>query len=157
MHPQERTMLIEQIRQLPAQLEAVVKPLSPRQLTTHFLPNEWTVAQNIHHLADSHMNSFIRLKFILTEDTFTIQPYNQAVWAETIDSNNPLIQDSLNVLKGLHPRWVFLFESLNEAQWRRKALHPEIGTVSVEDILRIYGGHGLGHIDQIQRTLAAAG
>jgi hypothetical protein len=153
--PLLRREMIAKIRQFPAQLEAVVCNLSIEQLTTHYLPDEWTVAQNVHHLADSHMNSFIRLKLILTEDRPTLKPYDQDAWAVTVDSNNPAIETSLQLLKGLHARWVALFESLGEDDWMRAGLHPEIGEVTPEDLLRIYAGHGEGHIDQIQRTLAA--
>ena len=155
MNKTERTKLIAKIAQLPTQLENLTAVLSDAQLTTHFLPNEWTVAQNVHHVADSHMNSMIRMKLILTEEMPTLRPYLQDDWALLADGTPPDLQNSLLLLKGLHSRWVLLFESLSEAQWQRKGLHPDIGEVSVEDILISYAAHGEGHIDQIQRTLAA--
>lgn len=154
--PQQRREMIAKIRQLPAQLEVVVRDLTPVQLTTHYLANEWTIAQNVHHLADSHINSFVRLKLILTEDKPTLKPYNQDAWATRVDADNPSIETSLQLLRGLHARWSALLESLAESDWLRAGLHPEIGEITVEDLLRIYAGHGEGHIDQIQRTLAAA-
>jgi hypothetical protein len=153
--PPQRREMIDKIRALPAQLEEAVRGLTTEQLTTHFLANEWTVAQNVHHLADSHMNSFIRLKLILTEDRPTLKPYDQDRWAVLADSDNPSIETSLQLLRGLHARWVLLFESLGEGDWLRTGLHPEIGEVTVEDQLRIYSHHGEGHLDQIRRTLAA--
>jgi DinB superfamily len=113
------------------------------------------VAQNVHHLADSHMNSFIRMRLILTEDRPTLKPYDQDLWAALADSGTTALEESLTLLHGLHARWVRLFESLDEADWRRSGLHPENGEVTLEDILRIYAAHGQGHIDQISRALAA--
>ncbi len=151
----QRNEMIARIARLPAALEALVCTLSTEQLSTHYLPNAWSAAQNVHHLADSHMNSFIRLKLILTEDHPTLKPYDQDAWAVRADADNVAIQSSLGLLQGLHRRWVTLFESLQEAEWSRTGLHPDNGEVSVEDLLRGYADHGEGHIDQITRTLAA--
>lgn len=155
--PAERAKMIAKIAALPAQLEALVNPLTPHQLTTHFLAGEWSVAQNVHHLADSHMNSFLRLKLVLDEDNVVFKPYNQDHWALMADADNLEIGDSLSLLSGLHRRWVRLFESLTDEQWQRTGLHPEYQRLyTVDDILRIYSAHGEGHLDQIQRTLAAS-
>src|SRR6266511_796968 len=151
----QRREMIEKIRSLPAQLRERVSGLTDEQLTTHYLAGEWTVAQNVHHLADSHMNSFVRLKLILTEDRPTLKPYDQDRWAAMVDANNPAIESSLGLLEGLHTRWAALLESLREDEWRRAGLHPEIGEVTADDRLRVYAAHGEGHIDQISRTLAA--
>jgi hypothetical protein len=153
--PEQRPALIEKIRILPAQLRACVAGLTEEQLTTHFLVGEWTVAQNVHHLADSHMNSFIRTRLILTEERPALRPYDQDRWAELADSGTTALEESFCILEGLHQRWVRLFESLDEAGWRRAGMHPEIGEVTLDDILQIYAAHGEGHIDQIERTLAA--
>ena len=152
---EQRRELIEKIRIFPAQLRAQVERLTDEQLTTHFLEGEWTVAQNVHHLADSHMNSFVRTRLILTEDRPALKPYDQNLWAELADSGTTALEESLSILEGLHRRWVRLFESLGEEQWRRAGLHPEIGEVTLDSILQIYAAHGEGHIDQINRTLAA--
>jgi hypothetical protein len=153
----QRRELIETIRELPERLRARVSGLTDAQLTTHFLAGEWTVAQNVHHLADSHMNSFIRTRLILTEERPPLKPYDQDRWAELADSGTTALEESLGILEGLHRRWVRLFESLGEADWRRVGLHPEIGEVTLDDILRIYAAHGVGHIEQIERTLAGEG
>src|SRR5688572_14821349 len=96
----QRQPLIDKIGRLPDQLEALVCDLSVEQLTTHYLPHEWTVAQNVHHLADSHMNSFIRLKLILTEEKPTVRPYDQDAWALKPDADNPELETSLLLLRG---------------------------------------------------------
>src|SRR5215213_4831247 len=151
----QRRELIEKIRELPARLRERVSGLTDAQLTTHFQAGEWTVAQNVHHLADSHMNSFIRIRLILTEERPTLKPYDQDRWATLADSGTTALEESLSLLDGLHARWVRLFESLDEPAWQRSGLHPENGEVTLEDILRIYAMHGQGHIDQIGRALAA--
>lgn len=152
---QERRDCINRIRRLPAELDTLVSKLSEEQLLTAFIPGEWNVAQNVHHLADSHMNAFIRLKLMLTEDNPTLRPYLQERWAERVDSYDVPIQYSIMLLRGLHHRWVALFESLSEAEWQRTAIHPERGSVTVEYILQTYAAHGESHLDQIARTLAA--
>ena len=151
----QRRELIEKIRELPARLRERVSGLTDAQLTTHFQAGEWTVAQNVHHVADSHMNSFIRMRLILTEERPTLKPYDQDLWAELADSGTTALEESLSLLDGLHRRWARLFESLDEAAWGRAGLHPESGEVTIEDTLRIYAAHGQGHIDQISRALAA--
>jgi hypothetical protein len=153
---EERAMKIARLASLPALLCELVNGLSVAQLTTHYLAGEWTVAQNVHHLGDSHMNSFIRVKLILTEDHPTLRPYDQDAWALTPEANDPDLTPSLTLLTGLHARWVRLFSALDAAQWRRTGFHPENGDVLLEDILTTYAAHGEAHIDQIRRTLAAA-
>ena len=153
----ERQAMIDTIRRFPAEFEALVTGLSDGDLNTHFLAHEWTVAQNVHHVADSHMNSFIRLKLALTEDQPTIRPYDQEKWADLPDSHDLPVESSLMLLKGLHERWCVLWESLDEAGWARTWRHPELepGVRSVEDLLQIYDNHCKAHLDQVRRTLAA--
>jgi hypothetical protein len=152
----QRRELIAQIRELPAQLAELVRGLSPQQLTTAYLPGEWTVAQNVHHLADSHMNCYVRCKLIATEDNPPLKPYDQDVWARFDEATGADLGDSLALLRGLHARWTVFWERLPAEAWGRTGTHPERGVVSLDDLLQSYAEHGLGHLDQIQRTLAAA-
>lgn len=154
-NPDERQAMIERIRCLPDDLEACVSGLTEAQLTTHFLEGEWTVAQNVHHLADSHMNSYIRFKLILAEEHPQLKPYNQDVWANMADATRADLTDSLALLRGLHARWVAMLEGLTDEDWSRTGYHPEHGDQSLNEMLEIYARHGHGHIDQITRTLAA--
>ncbi len=151
-----RREMIHNIRAFPKKLRKVVDGLTAAQLRTHFLPDEWTVAQNVHHLADSHMNSFIRLKLILTENNPMLKPYDQVLWAEQPDGDNTHIETSLNLLDGLHARWATLFESLSYDQRQRTGVHPETGVITPDDLLRAYSAHCDAHYEQITRTLAAA-
>lgn len=153
--PEERRVLIDRIRRLPDDLEACVAGLTHAQLTTHYLEGEWTVAQNVHHVADSHMNSYIRFKLIISEDNPALKPYDQDVWAMMSDASQADLSTSLSIIRGLHARWTEMLDGLPDEAWSRAGFHPEIGEVTLDDMLKIYGNHGHGHIDQITRTLAA--
>lgn len=153
----ERSNLIEKIRILPSQIEALVKDLTPEQLTAHYLDGEWSVAQNVHHLVDSHMNSYIRCKLIMTEEKPALRPYNQEAWAKLPDAAQADVSASLAILHAFHVRWVIFWQNLRDADWSRVGYHPENGDMSLDTILQTYADHGEAHIDQIQRTLAAGG
>ncbi|MBW7885755.1 MAG: DinB family protein [Caldilineaceae bacterium] len=153
--PAERAALIEKIRRLPGQVEALIADLTPEQLAGHFLPNEWSVAQNVHHLADSHMNSYIRCKLIATEEEPVLKPYDQDRWAVMPDATGVALAPSLELLRALHTRWVHFWESLEPAEWERSGMHPESGILTLAMILHIYADHGEAHIDQMTRTLKA--
>lgn len=153
---EQRQAYIATLAEFPQTLEAVVGALTADQLTTPYLAGEWTVAQNVHHLADSHMNAFVRLKLMLTEENPTVKPYQQEAWARTSDYDLP-IEASLAILRGLHARWVALFTSLTEEQWARTGQHPEVGAISPDNVVETYHNHCHAHLDQIARTLAAGG
>lgn len=155
LSPEERQRRIDIIRQFPARLTELVNSLSDEQLNTAFIPGEWSVRQNVHHLPDSHMNSVIRLKLMLTEDDPTLKPYDQEQWALLPDVERTPVHASLLILEGLHARWCDLFESLTEDQWARKGFHPEAGAITVEDLVVTYSDHCDAHWEQITRTLAA--
>ncbi len=150
----ERQDCIARLRRLPDQIAALVQPLTPAQMTAVTIPGEWTVAQNVHHLADSHMNAYIRVRLMLTEDRPPLKPYDQDEWAKLPDASAADVSDSLALLRGLHARWCALFENLADNQWSRVGVRPD-KEVTVEHILKSYAKHGEDHIDQIQRTLAA--
>jgi len=152
---QERQTMIDRMRRLPDDLEACIAGLTDEQLTTHYLEGEWTVAQNVHHVADSHMNSYIRFKLIVTEDNPALKPYDQDVWAAMTDGSQADLSTSLSIIRGLHARWTQMLDGLPDDAWTRIGFHPEIGGVTLDDLLEIYSQHGHGHIDQITRTLAA--
>ena len=152
--PQERIAKIDRLRRFPDELEQLVKGLTERELYTAFIPNEWSVAQNVHHLPDSHMNAYIRTHLILTEDKPPLKGYAQAEWAKLADYKLP-IEPSLLLLRNLHVRWCALLGSLTEADFARIGIHSEIGEVNLDDILTTYNNHCEAHIEQITRTLAA--
>ena len=151
----ERTALIAKIAALPNQIAELVSNLSSTELTAHYLTDEWTVAQNVHHLADSHMNSYIRCKLIMTEENPTLRPYDQDAWAQLADGSAADISDSLAMLHHLHTRWVDFWRNLDEADWSRTGYHPESGPVTLATQLQSYADHGEAHVEQITQTLAA--
>ena len=153
----ERQDMLAKIQRLPADLEAAVQGLNERQLDTPYREGRWTVRQVVHHLADSHLNGFIRIKLMLTEERPTLKPYDQNTWAETADVTQTPILSSLAILKGLHARLNTLLESLPEASFRRVAFHPEIGEVTLDDWVTTLARHGENHLAQITGLRAEKG
>jgi hypothetical protein len=147
--------IIGQIRMLPAALRALVAPLTDAQLASHPILGEWSVAQTVHHLADSHLHGYIRCKRIITEDVPTLVPYDPDTWSLTTDAQGDTIDGSLAIIEGLHARWADSVEAIDAATWERTGFHPEVGELSLELLVDLYVAHGVGHLDQITRTIAA--
>jgi DinB superfamily len=145
---EQRRSSIATIAEAPAKLRAAVSGLNEGQLDTPYRPGGWTVRQVVHHLADSHMNSFVRFKLALTEDEPTIKPYDEARWAELVDAKGP-VEPSLLLLESLHKRWVALLNALKPADWQRTFRHPERGTMTLGDNLQLYAWHGRHHVAHI--------
>ncbi|MFM2031367.1 MAG: hypothetical protein RLZZ297_132 [Chloroflexota bacterium] len=143
------------LRAFPTALAALVAPIAPADRVARPIPGEWSIAQNVHHLADSHMHSYLRCRRIATEEFPMLSPYDQDRWAETPDATAADWEGSLTLLHGLHTRWATFFDGLSDAQWHRTGFHPEVGEMSLEFILDLYVTHGAGHLDQITRTIAA--
>ncbi|MDE0633209.1 MAG: DinB family protein [Caldilineaceae bacterium] len=150
-----REAAIEKIRRLPQQVEELVSGLSPQELTAKPLADEWTVAQNVHHIADSHINSYVRCKLMATEDNPTLKPYDEGAWALLTDGSSDDLSDSIALLKALHARWIQFWENLPDDAWQRTGQHPESGAVTLARQLELYVEHGEAHLDQIRLTLAA--
>ncbi len=148
---------IATIRNLPNLLSEAVSMLDDAQLNTSYRENGWTIRQVVHHLADSHLNSVIRLRLALTEDNPTIKPYDENTWAELIDANNAPIELSLAILDGLHERWALLLESLTKEQFLRTFNHPESGRWTVEDNLAMYAWHSSHHLSHITSAIGRGG
>ena len=145
----DRAELISQIPETPARLREAVKGLTPEQLDTPYRPEGWTVREVVHHLPDSHMNSYVRFKLALTEDQPTIKTYHQALWAALPDSKNTAVETSLTLLESLHERWVNLLRSMSASDFGRKVNHPERGLIDLDYLLAIYGWHGRHHVGHI--------
>ncbi len=142
---EQQHALIAEIGRTPVKVRAAVKDLDAEQLNIPYRPGGWTVQQVIHHLADSHMNAFVRFKLGLTEQEPTIKPYNEKLWSETADVRCAPVEVSLNLLEALHERWVLLLRSLTPKDFSRKLHHPERGEMTLEDVLRTYEWHGRHH------------
>ncbi len=146
---QEREKFIEEIASTPARLRAAVAGLSSEQLDTPYRPEGWTLRQVVHHLPDSHLNSYCRFKLALTEDEPLIKPYDEAAWAELKDSFDTPVEVSLSLLESLHFRWVILLKSIAEEDFKRTFRHPEIGLVRLDQNVALYAWHGPHHTAQI--------
>jgi uncharacterized damage-inducible protein DinB len=145
----QRKQAIEQIAATPANLRKAVAGLSDAQLDTPYREGGWTVRQVAHHVPDSHMNAFIRLKLALTEDNPTIKPYNEARWAELSDVSDTPVEVSLTLLDTLHQRWEAILRSMKDADFRRTMNHPEMGPLTVDDLVALYAWHGRHHVGHI--------
>ena len=150
-HPDDsmRKEFIQRIADTPAALTAAVKGLSEQQLDTPYRDGGWTVRQVVHHMPDSHMNSYIRLRLALTENEPTIKPYEEELWAELVDARTAPITASLTMLEALHQRWVMLLRSLKPADFSRTFRHPENGVRTIDWLLQLYAWHGRHHVAHI--------
>ena len=152
-----RAALIEQVAAVPPALGDAVKGLTDAQLDTPYRPGGWSTRQIVHHLADSHMNAFIRVKLGMTEDNPTIKPYDEKTWAETTDSRQAPIASSMSIIEGLHARWAQLMGSMDSASFERMVHHPERGPMSLGDMLGLYAWHGKHHTTQITQLRERSG
>ena len=146
---QERHEMVETIRQLPIRLKDAVNGLDDTQLNTPYGEGKWTIRQVVHHLADAHLNAYVRYKLVLTENNPTLKPYDQDEWARLRDGSFAPVQASLSILNGIHERWCDLMDTLSENSWRRTAMHPETGEVTLDSLLVTYAKHGENHVKQI--------
>ena len=152
----ERTAHIDTLRQLPARLRDALKGLNDARLDTPYRDGGWTVRQLVHHIADSHMNSYVRFKLALTEDWPTIKPYDEAAWAGLPD-NKLSIEPSLELTAALHLRWVALLESMTEDDFSKGFNHPERGRQNLATTLALYDWHSRHHTAHITALRARQG
>jgi uncharacterized damage-inducible protein DinB len=153
---QKHTFLNE-IAEAPSNLRAAVKGLSDPQLDTPYRNGGWTIRQVVHHVPDSHLNSYVRFKLALTEDEPTIKPYAEDRWAELADTKATPIEVSLTLLDSLHDRWVRLLRSLTPGDWKRTFRHPTLGAMTLEKTLALYAWHGrhhVAHITELRKKMA---
>jgi uncharacterized damage-inducible protein DinB len=146
--PEQRKQFIREIAELPNNLREMVKNMSEEQIDSPYRPAGWTVRQVVHHVGDSHLNSFIRFKLALTEKNPTIRPYAEDLWAETAEYKMP-VDVSLNLIDSIHRRWVALLESMSDEDFARTLNHPETGVWTLENLLGMYVWHGKHHTAHI--------
>jgi uncharacterized damage-inducible protein DinB len=146
---QKQTWLLD-LQFLPEALERAINNLDEAQLNTPYRDGGWTVKQLVHHVADSHMNAYIRFKLGLTEDKPTIKPYEEQDWALLADNDLVPINVSLTLLHALHLRWVATIKDLTEEQWNRLVVHPAANReMSIWFLLGLYAWHGNHHVAHI--------
>ncbi|HET6401317.1 MAG TPA: putative metal-dependent hydrolase [Candidatus Kapabacteria bacterium] len=148
MKYETRAGKIEAIRNMPSELAVAVDGLSNEQLDMPYRDGGWTVRQIVHHIADSHLNAFVRMKLILTEDHPTFKPYDQDLWARMNDYTRD-ITPSVAIISGVQERMAGVLEDASEADLTRTAHHPDNGTMTLQNLLDMYSDHGQHHVDQI--------
>ena len=142
---------IEAIAETPTRLREAVRGLDDGQLDTPYRPGGWTVRQLVHHLADSHINAYVRLRLALTEEDPTVRPYDEQRWAELDDARTAPVEISLTLLDVLHDRWVRLLRSLPAEATSRPLRHAEHGALNVGYLVQMYGWHGRHHVEHVLR------
>ena len=145
----DRKVAIDAIAATPANLRAAVKNLSDEQIDTPYRPDGWTVRQLVHHLADSHMNAYTRVRLALTEDNPVIKPYDEAAWANLEDARTMPIDVSLSLIDALHARWDTLMRGMKESDFARSLRHPDNGPMTIDALLNVYSWHGKHHVAHV--------
>ena len=144
----QRCELMKVLADLPTKIRTAVAGLNDHQLDTPYRNGGWTVRQTVHHVADSHMNSFIRFRLALTENNPTIKPYDEALWADIPDAKEP-VEVSLQLIEALHRRMVVMLRSLSPDDWKRTFNHPERGPMTLDMNLGLYAWHSRHHVAHI--------
>ena len=147
----QRKQWLSDIRYLPGQIEHSIQNLDEAQLDTPYREGGWTIRQVVHHVADSHINAYIRFKLGLTENNPTIKPYEEALWAELADTKTVPINVSLTLLHALHLRWHETLKYISDNDWNNKTIyHPEHKKViRLWTLLGLYAWHGRHHVAHI--------
>ena len=150
-------VLLVQLEALPRLLANAVKDLTSEQLDSSYRPGGWTIRQVVHHIADAHMNAYIRFKLALTEENPIIKPFEEALWAELADSKTLSVDVSLKLIDAIHTRWVILIKSLSLEQLAKCFRHPEAGDLSLKKALGLYAWHGNHHLAHITNYRTSIG
>lgn len=151
----ERAALIDVIDQAPVRFRSLVTGLSDAQLDTPYRPGGWTIRQVVHHMPDSHLNAYVRMKLAVTEESPAVKTYEEARWAELPEAKSGPIEMSLALLEALHRRWVVFLRTLREADFRKTFTHPQWGQVSVDESIAMYAWHSRHHAAHIENARTA--
>jgi hypothetical protein len=155
--PASRAARIADIAAAPAALRAAVRGLTETQLDTPYRAGGWTVRQVVHHVPDSHMNAYVRMKLCVTEDSPTIKPYNEKAWSQLPDGRDGAVEGSLVLLEHLHERWVRFLRALPAEAFGRTIIHPESGLLSLDALVAMYAWHGKHHVAHVTRLREGSG
>jgi uncharacterized damage-inducible protein DinB len=147
--PAKRAEAIREIASAPEKIRAAVHGLNEKQLNTPYRDGGWTVRQVVHHVADSHMNAYVRWRLALTESEPIIKPYEESAWAKLEDAAHAPVEVSLRLLEPLHERWVSLLHSIKEREFARTLRHPDHGLLTLDWMLFLYAWHGKHHTAHI--------
>lgn len=157
LRAEEREAFIAEIADLPRRVREAVGGLSEAQLDTPYRPGGWTVRQVVHHVPESHMNSYVRVKLALTEEQPTVRPYLEDRWAERPEDKTAPVEGSLALLDALHARYVLVWRSVGPDEWSRAFRHPESGLNTLDRTLALYAWHGRHHLSQVTSLRARQG
>lgn len=147
--PENKAQFIQAIKDLPQILSNAIEGLDDTSLDTPYREGGWTVRQVVHHVADSHLNSYVRFRLALTEQEPAIKVYDENTWAALPDAKHAPVSSSLALLDGLHQRWTLLLESFTADDWKRAFVHPKLGPVPLEVATALYAWHGEHHVAHI--------
>jgi|SRR3954468_22999092 len=137
---------IQELEVFPKQLKAIASELSPGHLSKSYRSEGWNARQIVHHIADSHMNAYMRIKLTITEDKPVIKPYNQDLWANLEDSLQLPIDCSLQLIEAVHFRMVYVIKSIDKAMLQRTYIHPEYNReFKLDELIALYAWHGKHH------------
>lgn len=145
-----RSELVQTIKNLPTDIAAAVAGLSDEHLDTPYREGGWTLRQTVHHVADSHMNAYVRFKLALTEQVPTIRPYFEDRWADLADSELP-VDVSLKLIEGIHERWAYILDAMTDADYKQELEHPDSGRWTLDEFLSLYAWHSRHHTAHITR------
>ncbi len=148
----DRARAVADVAALPEQLHRLVQGATDAQLDTPYRPGGWSLRQVVHHLADSHLNAYVRYKLALTQPEPLVNTYQEARWAELPDSALP-VGPSVAILANVHLRWTTILAALTEAQWQRTVRHPDLGVVSLHQYVGLYAWHGRHHLAHLRLVL----
>ena len=146
----ERAAMLSRLAAQPAAMRAAVEGLSGAALDTPYRSGGWTIRQLVHHVADSHLNAYIRVKLGLTEDDPTVKPYDQDAWVTLADVSAVSPSVSLSLLDGIHERLLAVLRAMKPSDFRRSIMHPENGRMTLDDIVAMYAWHGDHHVAHIR-------
>jgi hypothetical protein len=141
------------LESMPARVRALVNGLGDAELDTPYRPGGWTVRQVVHHVPDSHMNAYVRMKLAMTEDQPTVKTYEEGRWADLPEAKSGAVAMSIDLLDALHRRWVAFLRALPERDFRKTFSHPEWGIVSIDDSLGMYAWHCRHHTEHIRMAI----
>jgi hypothetical protein len=149
-----RDAFIATLDEAPARFRSLVAGLADQQLDTPYRAGGWTIRQVVHHVPDSHMNAYIRMKWAMTEETPAIKVYEEQLWAELPEAKTGKVDMSLNLLEALHRRWVAFLRLLPDAAFGRAFVHPEWNRITIAETLALYAWHSRHHAAHIEQALA---
>jgi hypothetical protein len=151
LNPTPRKEAIAAMASAPNDLKSAVQGLNEQNALNPYRDGGWSIRQIVHHIPDSHLNSYVRLKLALTEDAPVIKPYDENRWSDLYDVHHAPLELSVHLLESLHGRWVLLLNSLRDADFKKTFVHPEHGkTFTLDYLLAYYAWHGAHHIAQVK-------